>query len=208
MKTKRILTCAAMLCVACQFAKAQLLSDFSAFYSPDYTFFSGDWSSGNDAPLASFSQGEGFYEIKGGTNNSLSKVEFYFGSGGNYESIAITGDYLTVSASLLSGSAAPSFTVYLVDESVNYVSATFSTAAFGGGSFTTVSAALSTNVFFDASSVSFMIITGDATGASAAFNIAFDNIAVTAVPEPATYAIGAGAVALLGALYRRRRMRG
>jgi hypothetical protein len=39
---KTLFVCASLGCGALG-ATAQVLSDFSDFYSPDYTFFAGDW---------------------------------------------------------------------------------------------------------------------------------------------------------------------
>jgi hypothetical protein len=163
----------------------------------------------NGNPLPSFTQGLGYYEITGGTNNGLSEVVAYFGSGGDYTTIDVTGGlYLSVSARLLTGNQANSFSVIIYDSADRQAYATFSTADFNSGGFSTAMGSItSSSGSFNYAEISAFRLSGDINGGAAAFNIAFDNLAVTssAVPEPSMFACAAGAAALCGALFRRRR---
>lgn len=191
-------------------ARAQVvLQDFSAVVGPN-TFFHGTWEASGDtggstSPAASFVQGAGVYDITGTapTNGSTSKIEFF--AGATPFNIG-THTLLSISAQALAGNVATSFAVTLVDTTGKTAFATFTTAGFLTGSYSTVTGQLTFGSGFNVASIDSMIISGGQPGGTDRFNVSFNNIAaVTAVPEPATGAALAGAGALGFALWRRRR---
>ncbi len=206
------LLAAALALWAAPFAAAQItIENFSAFQSPN-TYFLGDWelngdAGGTNSPRASFSQGAGFYNFAGGSNNdSASAFEFFNAP------INITGNsLLQVSAKLLAGNTAPTFTISLFDSIGESAFAVFSTASFSSASFSTITTALTFSPGFDRTDLSSLQISGNVVGGTAKLGLSLDNVAVSApriltpVPEPATY--GVFAVAGLLALIHRRRIR-
>jgi hypothetical protein len=195
---------------AAPFASAQLtLETFTAFQTPN-TYFLGDWEltgdiGGTNSPRAGFSQGAGFYSFAGGSNSDTASAFEFFNA-----PIDITGhSLLEVSAKLLAGNAAPTFTISLYDSLGESAFAVFSAGAFSSASFTTVSAVLTFSPGFNPTDLSSFQISGNVVGGSAAFGLAFDNLAVaapltlTSVPEPTTY--GSLAVVTLALAAARRR---
>ncbi len=191
-------------------AHAQIvLQDFSAVVGPN-TNFHGTWEAvgntgGTTSPAASFVQGAGVYDITGTApnNGSASQIEFFAGAtpfniGAN--------TLLSISAQALAGNVATSFAVTLVDTNAVTAFATFTTAQFLTGSYSTVTGQLTFNGGFDATNIDSIIISGNQPGGTDRFNVSFNSIAaVSAIPEPATSAVLAGAGALAFALWRRRR---
>lgn len=190
-------------------AHAQVvLQDFSAVVGTNTTFY-GTWevtgAGSSTSPAATFVQGAGVYDITGTapTNGSGSKIEFFAGAtpfniGANTQ--------LSISAQALAGNVATSFSVTLVDAAAVTAFATFTTAQFLTGSYSTVTGQLTFNSGFNSASIDSMIISGNQPGGTDRFNVSFNSItAVTAVPEPATSAALAGAGVLGFALWRRRR---
>lgn len=184
----------------------QTLHNFSAFLAPDQTFFLGDWAltepSGDPNPTASFSQGAGFYDFSGGSNaDTAGAFHFFTASPGD-----LTGSsFLEVSARILAGNTAPTFTVSLFDSLGESAFAVFSTAGFSGAGFTTVSAALTFSGGFDPAGVASFLISGGTLGGDDLLNFSIDHLAATtAIPEPATYAAWAAAAVLAAAMRRRR----
>ena len=212
MKLKSLLLPVALLCGA-SFASAQqvVLHDFSAFESPATTVFMGDWAANGDpfggdaTPIAGFSQGAGVYNISGGTNADTAGA-FYFFSAPPGD---LTGySLLEVSAGLLAGNTAPTFTVSLFDANNESAFAVFLATTFAGPGLTTYGAELTFSPGFDATTLTSFQITGGVLGGTDALNISLDQLAVTnasPIPEPATYGLFAGLVALAVALARRRR---
>jgi hypothetical protein len=181
------------------------LEDFSTFQSGN-TLFYGDWAgngdpfAGDPTPIASFTQGAGFYNFASGSNADSSYVERTFASPRD-----LTGyDLLAVSLRLLPDNTADAFTVTLFDTAFNAASATFLISDFAAGSFTTRTSVL-TNLGFDLTQVSLFRISGNDPFASGTLSVAFDHLAAvsslpppTAVPEPSTWAFaGIGTLALL-----------
>ena len=204
---KSILLGAALLASA-PFASAQItLHNFSAFLSPD-TFFLGNWEltgdpGGTNSPRASFAQVAGAYNFTGGTNADDASALYFFSAPLDISGLTL----LQISARLLPGNTAPSFTITLADSSFNTAFAFFSTAAFARPDFTTVSVPL-TSFGFNAHDLASFQISGNIGGGTQLLNLSVDNLAVaaprlTAVPEPATYDALA-ALVLLGVIARRR----
>ena len=191
-------------------AHAQVvLQDFSAVLGPK-TFFEGTWEAtgtgSSTNPAATFVQGAGVYDITGtGPNNGGgSKIEFFFGIG-TPANIG-TNTLLSISAQALVGNVATSFAVKLVDTTGKTAFATFTTAQFLTGSYSTVTGQLTFGGGFNAALIDSMIISGDQPGGTDRFNVSFNSIAaVSAIPEPGTSAVLAGAGALAFAIWRRRR---
>jgi hypothetical protein len=190
-----------------------ILQNFSTTVGPN-SFFYGTWEAsgdngGSNNPNANFVQGSGVYDITGTTgliptNGAASKLELF-----NASPVSIaTNTSLAVSAQMLATNVASSFTVTLVDTSAKTAFATFDTADFVTGSYTTITKPLSFQLGFDAGSIDSMIISGGQPGGTDRFNVSFDNVsAVSAVPEPSEWAAFAGAATLGLAVWQRRRTR-
>lgn len=183
------------------------LQDFSAVVGPD-TYFYGNWelanTQGTNSPNASFSQSAGSYSFSAAnsTNDENSKVEFFYTAG--FASIGSFAN-LSVTAQGLVGNAASSFAVTLVDSASVTASATFIIAQFPTGGFTTQVSALTFNSGFNPLAIESLIISGNQPSGAANFRVSFDQIsAVSAVPEPSTYALICGLVTL-GVIAARRR---
>ncbi len=204
LKSSLLLTAA--LCVA-PFASAQItIHNFTAFQSPATTFFVGDWAltdpSGDTNPIATFSQNPaGFYNFSGGSNADTAGAFFFFASGPG----DLTGySLLQVSARRLAGNTAATFTVSLFNGGESAF-ASFTTAAFAGEGFTTVTTALTFSSGFNAAAVDSFLITGGVLNGTDRLNLAINNLAVaapralSAVPEPSTYGLlgTAGLLALI-----------
>ena len=171
------------------------------------TFFTGSWevagsSTGSASPNSQFSQGSGVYNITGSTstNSADSSIVFF-----NSPSLAIgTNTQLSVTAQVLSGNTAGSFTIFLANANGRSASVSFSTSLFNGGGYATATLSLVPTSGFDPNAIETLTITGNQIGGTDSFRISFDNISATSVPEPATYAAILGA-ATLGLAYLRRR---
>ena len=192
--------------LAAPFAGAQVtLNDFNLFETPN-TFFVGDWEvsgGGSNSPRSSFSQGGGFYNFDGGSNDQGSYAEYFFAAPVN-----ITGfSLLQLSAELLKGNTASSFDIALFDQDGNSTHATFLTSSLSLAGFTTLNANLDFTGFHPTEVSSFRI-SGDVFGGADTLSIALNNLAVaapiSAVPEPSTYGLFA-ALALAGVVGFRRR---
>jgi hypothetical protein len=195
--------------LAAPFASAQvLIHDFSAFESPN-TFFVGDWelngdTGGTNSPRATFSQGAGFYNFVGGSNDDASMAFYFFTS-----PVDITGfNLLEISARLVPGNTAPKFTIALFDSVGHSAEATFDASPFATPGFFTINTDLRSELSFNPADVSSFMITGNDPGGTATLSLSVDQISITAVPEPSTYGIGAAVIlASLVALRRRQRQR-
>jgi hypothetical protein len=190
-----------------------ILQDFSSTVGAN-TFFYGTWEAtgnngGSTSPNSQFLQGSGVFDITGDgagghilpTNDANSKVEFF-----NTSPVSIgPNTSLSVTAQALSTNVASSFTVTLVDTFGHTAFATFNASAFITGSYTTATASLTFQSGFNSSQIDSMILTGGQLSGTDRFNMSFDTISASAVPEPGTYAAIAGAAALGVAAWRRRR---
>ena len=187
------------------------LQDFSNVVALGTTFY-GSWGApgsvlGSANPNSQFLQGVGVFEIKGSapdipTNSFDSQLRFDFAAPvdlGSNNQIAIT-------AQLLPGNMADSFSVVLLANGNQAATTVFSTGSFSAGAYSTVTATLSFNQGFNPAQVDTLIISGVPASSSnlvAAFAMSFDHLA--AVPEPAVWSAALGAVALCAALRHRRR---
>lgn len=216
MKTKlKSFLLASMGLFAASLASAQTtLETFSAFESGN-TYFLGNWelngdAGGTNSPRPSFSQGAGFYNFAGGSNSDTASAFSFFNT-----AVDITGySLLEVSAKLLAGNTAPTFTISLFDSLGESAMATFATASFSTAGFTTFSTALVFSPGFDVKDLSSFSISGNVIGGSDVLSFSLDNLAVsapralTAVPEASTFALfgGLALFVLIGARgFRRRR---
>jgi hypothetical protein len=192
--------------LAAPFAGAQVtLNNFNAFES-DNTFFVGDWEltgGASTAPRESFSQGAGFYNFAGGSNDQNSFVQYFFTS-----PVDITGlSLLQISAKLLPGNTAQSFEVMLFDGVGHALVSTFFASELSTAGFTTLSANLDFGLDFQPAALSSFLIGGNLVSGTDTLNVAIGNLAVaapvSAVPEPASFGLAA-AIALLGVIAGRR----
>lgn len=195
-------------------ARAQVtLQDFSNVNDGgNYTFFYGTWEATGDTggtgnPNAQFSQGVGSYTITGSnpiipTDGSTSQLEFFFSSAANIGA----NQFLSVTSQALALNEATSFAITLKDTNGLTASAAFAAGPAGGGFITQVQT-LTFQGGFNSSSIDSLVISGNQLGGTARFNMTFDNIAaVSAVPEPATYAVLFAACCLGFAVWRRSKV--
>lgn len=113
--------------------------------------------------------------------------------------------FVTFTAQRESGNVASSLTIQFEDISLNTQIYSFSTSSFNIGSLSTVSVALAWTGGFDPTQITGWNIGGGAASpGSSAFRMSFDNLSFTAVPEPSTYAVIFGGLALGFAAWRRR----
>lgn len=211
MKIRHLIASAASLAFA-TFGIAQVtLLDFSNTVQSGFTFFYGSFSN-TGAPLpptgvaaAGMTQNSGFYSFTGSTTNNsdTSALEIYLPSPVNLSGLG----FLALTAETLSTNAAPSIRVFLFDSGGGSASAAFTATSFPTGNFTTAIQALNIAGPFNPASVESIIITGDTFGGTARFNFSFDHLAaVSAIPEPSTYAAIIGLLALGYVAYRRRQL--
>ncbi len=193
-------------------AQAQVLQTFSNVVDHNLTYFYGSWEAtgstlGSTNPNSQFLQGAGVYDITGSstivpTNSADSKLEFF-----NASPISIgSNNLLSVTAKTLSGNAASSFLVILVDSGGKTASVSFATSAFSTLNYTTALGALTPQSGFRNDLIESLIISGGQLGGTDRFNVSFDTVSATAIPEPSTYAALVG-MACLGAALRQRRKR-
>ncbi len=190
------------------FGAAVALQDFSNVVDLGTTFY-GSWeatgsAAGSVNPNGQFLQGAGIFNIAGSsaiipTNADNSKLKFDYATALNIGS----NDRLAVTAQILSGNTAGSFTVTLFANGTKTATAVFSTGAFSASAYSTVTATLSFETGFNPAHVDSLTISGAQLGGTAAFDIGFDHIATE--PEPAFWTLGLGVAALGWAQWRRRR---
>jgi hypothetical protein len=192
------------------FAPAQVtLHDFTAFESPDTTFFFGNWEAtgdtgGSSSPRTGFTQGIGVYNFAGGSNDSSASAQYFYLAPINISGFSL----LQVSAELLAGNTAPNFEITLFDDIGHGVTASFATSSLSLVSVTTLTANLDFAVAnFDPTHLAGFQIGGGVFGGTDTLSFALDRLAVaapvSAVPEPATYGVFA-ALALVGLVGCRR----
>lgn len=187
---------------------AQVLNTFDAFESPNTTFVgswaaNGDTTSGDTAPIATFSQDVGSYVFDGGLNDDTSGVYYFFDTAMDVSGSSL----LSISAQLLGGNTAATFQVTLFDNTGGSATAVFSTSDFVGSTFVTGTATLTTTTAFNATDVGSFVITGATLNGVDTLSLKIDELtaSASAIPEPSTYAALAGVGALGLAAWRRRR---
>jgi hypothetical protein len=205
MKLKALLLAVTAL-IGAPFISAQVvvLHDFSSFESPN-TFFVGDWElngdpAGSNSPLASFSQGAGVYNFVGGSNSDTAAAFHFFET-----PLDISGfSLLEISARVLPGNTASTFTVSLFDSLGESAFAVFSTGSFAGPGYLTASAVLTFSPGFNLTDLAFFQLSGGVSGGTDTLNLSVNHLNV-AVPEPATYGVFAGLALLALVVAKRRR---
>jgi hypothetical protein len=204
----RFKLCGSLFLLTTLCAEAQVtLQNFSNVLDGN-TFFTGSWEATGDTigtanPNSQFSQGAGVYNIASSTatNSADSSIVFF-----NSPLLSIgTNTQISVTAKLLSGNTATSFTVFLSNTNPSLsASVSFPTSLFNSGGYATATLSFFQTGGFNPNAIETVKITGNQIGGSSAFDISFDNI--SAVPEPSTYAAILG-TATLGLAYLRRRNR-
>lgn len=120
-------------------------------------------------------------------------------------SVNATGlSFVTFTAQRDVGNLASSLTIQFEDSSLNTQVYSVSTSAFNLGSMSTVNIALAWTTVDPTQITGWNIGGGNAPPGSSAFRMTFDNMSLTAVPEPSTYAAIFGGLALGFAAWRRR----
>lgn len=202
--------CLGAALTACS-ASAQIsLNNFSSFVSPN-TFFTGDWElngdlGGTNSPRASFSQGAGFYNFTGGSNNADAAAFVFFDT-----PVDISGNsFLQLSARLAAGNTAPTLTVSLFDSLGGSAFAVLPTSAFAGVGFTTISAPLTFTPGFHANDLTSFALSGNVINGADVFALSVDQLSVAAaaatpVPEASTHGLLASAFLAIGVSVRRLR---
>jgi hypothetical protein len=168
-------------------APAQVALDDFSNASPT---FLGDWTG---------QQGAGVYAFTG--NNSDESGAEFVGTWNltGYDALAFTGQVDTALTD------AASFAITLLNDNGENATSTFLVSSFNAASLTTVQAALTASGGFDFANVTSWRISGGEFLGAATLSLTADQItAVSAVPEPATYAALAG-LAMLGVVVWRRR---
>lgn len=188
-----------LLCAALLPAQTIVISSFDSPLSG--ASVNGSWSS----PVAQLSFSGGVMTIGpvGGGNPDDSGSFAFEPLAASLDGTGWTS--VSVSARIDSGNVSPGFTINFYDGSGNGVYTTsFSAGSFSSGGFTAVMAAPS---FYpspgDAADIQYYGIGG--SGLTGAFRFSFDQVSVSAVPEPSTYAAIIGALALVTAAWRQRR---
>jgi hypothetical protein len=210
----------ALLCAAS--AQAQIsLQNFSSVVNPSLTVFAGSWEAtgigASENPNSQFVQNyqavSGTYAITGTsgaglimpTNSADSYVDLYLPS-----PTSISGNpFLAVTAQTISTNLASGFTVFLYDTSGKTADAGFSTSSFPTGGYTTAYSTIANIQSGFNYTIEYIRITGNIPGGTSQFNVSFDNIsAVSAIPEPSTYAAILGAACLGFVIVRRQKSSG
>lgn len=183
-----------------------LLNDFSAFESAN-TYFYGGWEAsgdpfGTNTPTGTFSQSAGYYSFASTTNADSAFADYFFAAPINLGTL----DTLSLTLKLLPDNTAGQITLTLFDDTFNEsATTTFSLGSFNTVAFVTANGALSPSGLFNPAAVSAFRISGNDPFGADTFSVEIDHLAaVSAIPEPSTYAAIFGAVALGGVLLRRR----
>lgn len=178
-----------------------ILSDFSDLQAAGTVNFLDTWLQGSD-PQYTQNATDITIEPKGGGGGNPTSAGSFVVSGVSLDLTSF--DSLQVSARQDSGNFVPTFNIVFYNGSGLSIGAsqefTFTAGDFSGGSFATGSVSLSspsfTDVGFDPTAVTHWSIEGDYLLAPEAnFRMSFDNLQLTPIPEPATWAllvVGAG----------------
>lgn len=169
----------------------------------------------NDGDLSgTFSDSWSLALVSNGSFASIGSPATDFGNyrSSNFTAIDITGNAnITITAKLDVGNTATGFTVNLISGGGDaFASAFFDASLFNTDSFTTVTMNWINGGSFNPASLRAWQITGGAPASTdgISFRMSFDNLSVSAVPEPASYAVIVGAMSLGLVSLRRRRASG
>lgn len=113
---------------------------------------------------------------------------------------------INITAQRDAGNVAPTFSVQFLDSGLQSQTFTVSTASFLVGSMSTVTINIGGWGSVNPTDITEWNIGGGGVGTNA-FRMTLDNLSVSAVPEPSTYAALAGLIGLGAAMLRRRSTR-
>lgn len=209
MKPAHLILVCLMATAATAVRGAVTLHAFSNVVGPGTMFF-GTWEAagsptGSGNPNSQFLQGVSVFDITGTgagapTNAATSALRFDFSAPVNIG----VDKQLSVTAKVLPGNIANSFTVTLLANGNKSAVAVLSLAQFSSSDYTSVAATLTFDNGFNPAQVDSVIIAGGQPDGTLAFGVSFDNLAVVSEPEWGALAIGAAA---LGYVARRRKLR-
>lgn len=196
-----ILSAASLL--LCRADAAVTVCDFSNFSTQalaDSTF-DASWTSGLTPQFVQNANSISITSVSGG--NPLDTGDFLVSPANPLNLSGLTTVALTASAD--SGNQGTSLLIYFYDGSLNTEMASFTLSNFGT-TLSTQFATLTASVGFDPTNVvAWQVAGGGAQGSTSPMRVSLQNLAVTTVPEPSTYALLALGTGLAGWIARRKK---